>query len=92
MRASYDTAAMRACAGELDSAAASLTALARQLDALPRNAVPAVVHRALDDMARQGADMVADIGAESTALTQGLLRAAQAYDDMDASLVRAFGP
>jgi hypothetical protein len=87
---SYDTTAMRNCASELESAKDSVTALTNQLRGLPHGSVPAVVADALDRLSSKGKDMLSDIGDESTVLVNGLNRAAQAYEDMDNSLIRAF--
>ncbi|MEU0561529.1 hypothetical protein [Dactylosporangium sp. NPDC006015] len=90
MRASYDTTAMRGCADQLDAATTALTALTRQLTALPRHAVPDVVDGALDRLGRRGVDLIADIVEESHALVDGLRQAAHAYDEVDQALMRTF--
>jgi hypothetical protein len=88
---SYDTDAMQACARELDAATSSLSALTRQLGALPHGALPGPVADAVGRLNRKGHDMVSDIRDESTTLAGGLRKAAQSYADLDASLIRAFG-
>jgi hypothetical protein len=88
---SYNTDAMRGLAAHLDAATSALSALAGRLTGLPAGAVPHAVGDALDQLSRRGHDMISDIADESAALAQGLNQAAQCYDDLDRSLVAAFG-
>ena len=91
MRASYDTNAMRGCAQELESTTSSLQALTRQLHDVVPGALPVTVDSALDHFVQQGRTMISKVSDETAALSNGLRRAAQAYDDLDASVCRTFG-
>ena len=91
MQASYDTAAIRNAALELDRAADSLGGVGKLLTSLPPGACPRVVEDALDKLSRTGKDMIGDIRDEAAELGKGLQQTAQSYEALESSIVRGFG-
>ena len=89
-RASYDTDAIRAGAGRLGDTAHSLGEIGKLLTGLAAGACPPVIDQALEELSGRGHDMIADIGDEAVELSAEMRTAAEAYDDLDQSVVRVF--
>ena len=90
VRASFDTEGLRSAADQIDRTAAALREIESALSRLPSGACPRIVDQALDEMARNGRDMIKDVGDETTDLSHKMRQAAQVYDGLEQSIVRYF--
>ncbi|BEL04228.1 hypothetical protein Q0Z83_024190 [Actinoplanes sichuanensis] len=90
VRGSFDTDGLRSSADQISRTAASLAEIESALRGIPSGACPRIVDQALDELARNGSDMISDIDEETTALSQKMRQAAQIYDGLEQSMVRYF--
>jgi excreted virulence factor EspC (type VII ESX diderm) len=90
VRASFDTDGLRSAADRIEQTADTLRDIQSALSRLPTGACPRIVDHALDEMARNGRDMIRDIGDEATDLGHKMRQAAQVYDGLENSMMRYF--